>query len=278
MKRIILCADDYGQNPAISQAIVELMGLKRLSATSCLVTSPFFDQAVSALQPYKNKVDIGLHFNLTEGTPLSKEMTAFYPLNDLILNANLYELKKPAIIAEFTAQLDKFTEAFGQLPDFIDGHQHVHQFPIIRDAIISVYEEKLRTNKTYIRCTYDPSTLYRVSDVAYLKQLIIQLCGGIIFKKRLNQFKIPHNQTFAGIYSFKSALSYPEYFPRFLNQVKDAGIVMCHPGLYSSDEENEMANARYAEYSYFSSSELKHDLNTKQIKLIRFNDSIPPTA
>ena len=31
--------------------------------------------------------------------------------------------------------------AFGRPPDFIDGHQHVHLFPQVRDAVLKVVAE-----------------------------------------------------------------------------------------------------------------------------------------
>ena len=31
--------------------------------------------------------------------------------------------------------------AFGRPPDFIDGHQHVHLFPQVRDAVLKVAAE-----------------------------------------------------------------------------------------------------------------------------------------
>jgi predicted glycoside hydrolase/deacetylase ChbG (UPF0249 family) len=43
-------------------------------------------------------------------------------------------------IIEF--QWDKFTEACGRLPDFIDGYQHVHQLPVICDVLFAVTIKK----------------------------------------------------------------------------------------------------------------------------------------
>jgi chitin disaccharide deacetylase len=272
MKRIILCADDYGQNSAISQAIVELLGVKKLSATSCLVTSPGWSDMASMLTPFKNKVDVGMHFNLTSGKPLSTKLSSFYTLNDLIIKAHLKDLDKAAIIAEFEAQLAQFTDVFGQLPDFIDGHQHVHQFPIIRDAVIEVYEKSLRQNNTYMRCTYDRANLFRFTNVDYMKQLVIQLLGGIAFSRNLIKLKIPHNSSFAGIYDFKNSFNYSDFFPRFLDQVQDGGLIMCHPGLHAPEESDEINTARHNEYLYFCSQEAKRNLSNKQIKLVRFKE------
>ena len=78
MKHIILCADDYGQNFAISQAIVDLFEKKRLSATSCMVTSPDWPRYSSLLIPFRDHVDVGLHFNLSEGFPLSDAFLRAY--------------------------------------------------------------------------------------------------------------------------------------------------------------------------------------------------------
>jgi len=181
MKRIIICADDYGQNPTISQAIVGLLQNNRISATSCLVTSPLWAEAALALKPLKNNADIGLHFNLTEGNPRSTSLTSFWPLKQLIIKSQLRQLDKAAIAAELHAQLDVFLKELGTYPDFIDGHQHIHQFPIIRDALLDVYEERLRQHNIYLRCTYHSGDLFKFPNIGYSKRLIISLCGGVAF-------------------------------------------------------------------------------------------------
>ena len=272
MKSIILCADDYGQNKSISQAIVALMELNRLSATSCLTTSPEWPNSSKLLLPFKNKVDVGLHLNLTHGKPLSKALPKFFGLRELITQAFTKKIDKVAIETEFRAQLDKFVEDWGQLPDFIDGHQHIHQLPIIRNIFFDLYEERLREYGVYVRCTFDPKSLARVKDVAFLKQLVIQLCGGIIFQRELVKRKILHNKTFAGIYNFAQSYEYAQLFPRFLNQVSDGGIVMCHPGLMSKDSEaeDEIAGARHNEYLYFSSQAFQREFTKNGLTLIRF--------
>ena len=138
MKSIILCADDYGQNQAISQAIIELIKNDRLSATSCMTNSPLWPQHATWLSPLRSRADMGLHFNLTEGVPLSdrlKNAHGFMPLSKLIIRAYWRLLNAAAIEEEFIAQLEAFRAAMGAYPDFIDGHQHVQQLPIISKII-----------------------------------------------------------------------------------------------------------------------------------------------
>ena len=257
MKYIIFCADDYGQNPTISQAIIELIRKNRLSATSCLTTSPYWLEHSRWLEPYKNQVDIGMHFNLTEGKPVSEGYAnvheKFSPVADLLKSAFLRRLDPVIIENEFEAQLDRFVQGVGQLPTFIDGHQHIHQFPVIRDAILKIYQRRLRVNKTYIRCVYDPRAIWRFKSSGYFKRLMIQFSGARAFKNALVQQKIPHNTSFSGIYDFADSAKYAGIFEHFLEQTGDQGLIMCHPGWESDDKNDEIAKSRFQEYQYFLS-------------------------
>lgn len=272
MKRIILCADDYGQNPAISQAIINLIEKNRLSATSCMVNTLDWLGQANALEPFQSKVDIGLHFNLTEGQPISNTfgVSQFPSLSVLLAQAFLRKLSQKSVEDEFNAQLDRFSEGMHQLPHFIDGHQHIHQFPIIRDAILSVYEKRLKNKGVYIRVVDDPQAFFRFKEDAYLKRLIIQFTGAKALKKRLIQRQIPHNASFSGIYSFAPGSQYSAIFPHFLTQITDNGLIMCHPGMQSQEVMDPIYQSREVEYQYFSSEQFAKDCQSKQIVITRF--------
>ncbi|MHB1948831.1 MAG: ChbG/HpnK family deacetylase [Gammaproteobacteria bacterium] len=271
MKSIILCADDYGQNTVISQAIIELLKKKRLSATSCMTNSYYWLSHAKWLAPVSDQADIGLHFNLTEGKPLSKGFGDFKPVSDLIIQAYLRRLKQAAIETELYAQLDQFVAGMGREPDFIDGHQHIQQLPVIRDAILRVYEKRLQKTGCYLRCVSDPSALTRFRDSGYLKTVIVQLCGAAAFKKAVIKQNIPHNSSFAGFYDFAEGKNYPTLFPTFLDLIKDRGLIMCHPGLEATTDEDPIAQARFFEYTYFSSDQFMEDCTKREITLGRFN-------
>ncbi len=258
-KRIVLCADDYGQELAISQGILDLLGQGRLSAASCLVTEPCWHEHAAWLRPFQGRADIGLHFNLTEGEALSPAYRAahgshFFSLGTLLRMAFLRQLDRQAVVAECHAQLDRFIEGVGGLPDFIDGHQHVHQFPIIRDAFVQVYEERLRAHRSYVRLVD-----HRVG-MKELKKLIIRLTGTASLKQLLNKHHIPHNPSFSGVYTFAKAANYPLYFQQFIREVGDGGLIMCHPGHAPAAAGHDViAGARYQEYLYFSSAQFLQD-------------------
>ncbi|MDA8561990.1 ChbG/HpnK family deacetylase, partial [Gammaproteobacteria bacterium] len=144
MKRIILCADDYGQDPNVSKAIVDLLSHNRLSAVSCMTNSEFWQSYCNLLIPYKQKVDIGLHLNLTEGKYLTLPGQNMNGLSNYLVKSHLRILNKNIIKNEFNAQIDTFENNIGCLPDFIDGHQHIHHLPIVRDAVFDIYQNRLK--------------------------------------------------------------------------------------------------------------------------------------
>lgn len=272
MKKIVLCADDYGQNQFISQAVIALLEKKRLSATSCMTTSPLWPAHAEWLQPLKNQADIGLHFNLTEGKPLSEELVhshGFMPLSKLVFKSYWRLLNQSAIEAELNRQLDAFEAAIGQTPDFIDGHQHIHQLPVIRNAVLNIYEKRLRAKNTYLRCVHHPKVYSQMN----VKRMIIQLLGANAFKKKILKYNIPHNSSFAGIYPFTHSKRYSDIFPRFLDQITDGGVIMCHPGLLPTHdkEPDSIAKARYDEFLYLESNQFVMDCFKAGVTLCRKN-------
>lgn len=273
-KRIVLCADDYGQASPISQGILELIAKKRLSATSCMVNMPPWPIHAQALTPYQDKVDIGLHFNLTEGKALSREYInaygeQFFSLATLLRKTYLRQLDSDIIAAECHAQIERFQEYLGFLPHFIDGHQHIHQFPIIRDALLRVYQQKLSQPPAYIRLVNEGVEL---SDYIFApKKMIIYLSGMKSLKNLLETHRIPHNTSFSGIYNFKRAKRYKDFFPHFLQKVTQGGMIMCHPGLPSNDKADSIAEARYEEYQYLAGDQFLIDCEKEGVIISCFN-------
>ncbi|MEO7009811.1 MAG: ChbG/HpnK family deacetylase, partial [Caldimonas sp.] len=143
-RALALCADDYGAARGIDDAIVELAAAGRLSAVSCLANGEHWNGDAPALRAVLGRADIGLHFNLSEGRPLSHELARAWPrlpaLPRLIALAHLGVLPLAAIHAELACQLEVFTTAIGAAPRFVDGHQHVHHLPGVRGIVLETIE------------------------------------------------------------------------------------------------------------------------------------------
>ena len=91
-----LCADDFGLWPSVSHAIARLARAQRLTGVSCMTTGDAWRASAPLLADLPESVEVGLHFNLTEGLPLSRELARVWPvlppLPSLILRAHLRQM------------------------------------------------------------------------------------------------------------------------------------------------------------------------------------------
>lgn len=272
MKLISLCADDFGYSDAVSQGIISLSEQQRLSATSCLTNFTNWAHAATKLNPLAGHIDIGLHLNFTEGKALnSSSQSLFSSLNPLIIRSHLRLLNRKKIKQEINAQLDQFEQCLGRSPDFIDGHQHIHQLPLIREELLAIYQERFPDKAIMIRVASNP-LIASIKQSAYcLKTLIITLTGALQLKKRLEQLNIPHNTSFAGIYDLKPSNNYAKHFERFVSEVNTGGLIMCHPADGSDTKDDVIAKTRQQEFDFFTSEQFLQQLNQQQAELQRFS-------
>lgn len=219
-----------------------------------MVTIPDFALSAADLKKTSNKILKGLHFNLTEGVFLSQAQSPCYSLKELLIKSHLHLIKPSFIAEEFNAQLDSFIKLMGQLPDFIDGHQHVQQLPVIRKIILAAYKKRLQQGGAFIRSTYPAITL----PLFHFKAAILAITGGKAFQSLLQQSNIPHNSCFAGVYNFDPQVEYRTLFRQWLATVPINGLIMCHPGRGDSITDP-IAKARINEMNYFSSDAFVQD-------------------
>ncbi|WP_133139932.1 ChbG/HpnK family deacetylase [Legionella genomosp. 1] len=270
-REILLCADDYGQNEAISEGIRRLAASGRINVISCMVNSGHWTHSAASLKQSCNEVYLGLHLNLSFGHALSQTWRHQYGHNFrglgwLFLQSYMRKLDINRVQAEINAQLDCFIETIGRQPDFIDGHQHCQQFPLVRDAFLAVYRK--RKLSSYCRHSH---VNWQAAFIAphFIKQQIITLFGGQYFYKQLQIQQIATHTSFSGSYNFSKAKHYRHYFQQFLRQSTCQGLIMCHPGMVSTDPEDPLFQSRIHEYNYLMSNEFLNDLQMAQCCLKR---------
>jgi predicted glycoside hydrolase/deacetylase ChbG (UPF0249 family) len=259
-RRIWLCADDYGISRTVDGAIRDLVVQGRLNATSVMVAAPSCDRAeavaLAILNASVKRVAIGLHVTLTAPfRPLSKDFRplahgAFLPLDKTLLRACLRSFRREQLASEIASQVKVFVEKFGRTPDFIDGHQHVHIFPQIRDAFLGVVKEA--APRAWVRqCGRAVTFSWRLGGDR--KALLLDLFSRG-FRRRAAALGVRTNPAFAGTYDFAPDADIAEVFPRFLDQLPDGGLIMCHPGMVDAELErvDPLTTLREREYAYFS--------------------------
>jgi predicted glycoside hydrolase/deacetylase ChbG (UPF0249 family) len=273
-RAIWLCADDYGISPAVSNAIRDLVAQGRINATSVMVVTPSFHRseadALNRLRVHGARVAIGLHLTLsapfkplTEGfVPLAND--AFPSLPAMLVRALLHRLDRPALHAEIAAQIRMFVHEFGRAPDFIDGHQHVHIFPQVRDALFTAARE-LAPDAWIRQCGRTGPLTERITDP---KGLVLDFLSKR-FRERAAALGVITNPAFAGTYTFNENADFAALFPRFLDGLPDGGLVMCHPGQVDAELRrlDPLTTLREKEYAYFSGDAFPTVLESQGIRL-----------
>ena len=273
-RRIFLCADDYGISPAVNVAIRDLVVRGRLNATSVLVTAPSCGRsearALAALNSASPRVSIGLHFPQTapfrpaSGGFRPLRNGAFLPLPAVMGHALLHRFDPGALAAEVAGQLQRFVDLLGRTPDFIDGHQHVHLLPQVRDAVLT--ESKKAAPNAWLRqCGRVGPLRVRLGDG---KGLLLDLASRS-FRRRAAALSLHTNPAFAGAYAFTDDADFAALFPRFLDSMPDGGLVMCHPGFVDAELQalDPLTNLREREYSFLASERLRALLQARGMVL-----------
>jgi predicted glycoside hydrolase/deacetylase ChbG (UPF0249 family) len=276
----VLCADDYGLTPSIGAGIRELLSMGRLSATSCVVISSFWKAESRLLRDLASSADIGLHVALTHLTPIAP-MPHLAPAGDLpspstlLIRAHFGQLDANEISEEINRQIDTFSQTMGRPPDYIDGHHHVHQFPVVRDALLKNFQLRLPSG-TAIRISYEPLSAIWWRGIARVRAAIISTSARSL-RRAVNKAGIHCNKRFSGVRDFREAAPYRNLFRRFLmdnfQNAPEGLAVMCHPGRADSSASSEHAiDARLTELGYLLGNEFAADLEMAAMRLCRFRD------
>lgn len=248
MKSIVLCADDFALHPAIDAAVQTLVSEGRLSATSCMTTAPRWREAARLLPALRPHLSVGLHFNLTEGFGRN----ASTGIGARIAQAYTGRMDRAWLSAQWREQLDAFEDALGTPPDFVDGHQHVHQLPAVRSAMLEELQRRYGdAPRLWVRSTTPAGRL-----VWSAKASVIAALGGWSQARQLCRHRLAHNQGFGGVYGFDAPTpqAYGRHMDTWLQAVGRGSLLMCHPADAAVDGDA-IGTQRPVEYEYLRSAE-----------------------
>jgi len=262
MKPIILCADDFALHPAIDAAVLALAGAGRLSATSCMTTAPRWREAARQLPPLRPRLALGLHFNLTE----SFGAQASPGIGERIAQAYTGRLPLAWLCTQWREQLDAFEDALGTPPDFIDGHQHVHQLPAVRAALLQELHRRYGDSAPlWVRSTV-PAGRLRCSP----KAAVIAALGGWALTRQLRQRGMAHNRGFGGVYGFDAPAppDYGRHMQAWLQACGSGSLLMCHPAdaVVPNDA---IGTQRPVEYAYLRSAAFGAQLQAHDCAIVQ---------
>lgn len=264
---LAVCADDFGLSPGISQGIARLARAQRLNGISCLANAMHWRSGAPLLKDLPPGVDVGLHFNLTEGEPLSPDLRRVWPrlpsLARLLAAAHLHALPQAEIAAEWSAQRSAFVDALNCEPAFVDGHQHVHHLPLVRNILLD--------GISGMHPTPAMRNTGRVLGPGFgFKRAVIAGTGGRRLQRALNERGVAHNAALLGVYDFSPG-TYRQWMRGWLAAVpREGALLFCHPGAVdASGIGDAIAAARAPEATYLGSSEFADDLAAANVVLGR---------
>ncbi|MEP1442294.1 MAG: ChbG/HpnK family deacetylase [Hyphomicrobiales bacterium] len=270
-----LCADDFGLKKSVNDGIIDLVAKGRLNAVSCMSGGDSFETGAGELREAaaasKHDVTLGLHLTLSEYAPLTPmpklaPQGVFPTINKTLISSHLGRLHKREITDEIEAQIERFSQVMGRLPDFVDGHQHVHLMPIVRACLIECSQNKGLSG--FVRLCDDKGYAPKGIKAMILSRLSKTM------RKLLEQANIAHNDVFLGVNDFDSTEDFAPLMQGWLKQAAASSgwpLIMCHPALAPYQDESAIhdpiKNRREDEWTYLASDAFQVDMKNAGLML-----------
>jgi chitin disaccharide deacetylase len=251
-RRLCISMDDFGLHGGVCQAGLLLADMGRVNAIGCMVGAPAWSKWAPRLKVLKSsQVDVGLHLDLTEH-PLRREPKR---LTQLIACSWLRSLSRSSIRTEICVQLDAFEQQMARTPDFVDGHQHVHQFPIVRDELLAELQRRYPGQLPWLRNTRKTPRRSAARGPGWsqaIKPLLISALGSTALTVAGQRSGFRQNNHLLGVHDFTAAVpEYLEFVRGWVHACADGDVLMCHPSL-SKQLLDPISEARVTEYQVLS--------------------------
>jgi chitin disaccharide deacetylase len=231
---VILNADDFGYDPAVTKGIEKSMREGLVSSTTMMVNTPFSQDAASRSQG----LAIGLHLNLVRFAAVSRQNFEFE-------ESAVAQLTPEFVAKEAEAQLERLLKLTGQRATHLDVHKHAHQHDSVLEGIIICAQK----NKMKVR-----------SINAHMREQ---------FRAR----GIATNDAFLGDAGHLPFWTL-ETFEEQLGRIPQNGVteLMCHTGYAPSHLKSGYSAQREIELATLTSPEAKELLNQRVLSFGNWND------
>ena len=142
--RLIITADDLGVNSQRSHGIFQCFEFGVVTNASIVANGT--DSDAAAKHARERGLPTGLHLNLTEEYPLSKQsdIASLVEMNGQFFDRNRFhelldegKIEKSALEREIRAQVEWMFDAYGA-PTHIDGHQQIQIHPLVVEVLIPI--------------------------------------------------------------------------------------------------------------------------------------------
>lgn len=248
MRPLILNADDYAMDEGVDAAVLALAARGTLTAASAMVLAPRWPEAGRRLADVE--ISCGLHLDLTSTFVPETNLPRALPA--LMGVAFLGQLDRAALKRTVERQLERYDGVMKAPPDFVDGHQHVHQLPGVREVLTQALRTRYGALAEGIALRLCLARRWRG-----LKAAIIEGTGASALARLAARGGHPANSDFAGVYGFSPGADLAHLWRGWLcGLVGEAPLIMCHVATQEAPggAPDSIRGARLAEWRWLSSS------------------------
>jgi predicted glycoside hydrolase/deacetylase ChbG (UPF0249 family) len=224
LRYLCICADDFGMSAGINSAVFDLAEQRKISATSCMVRRDAWLTGTRMLRRIDPaRFDAGLHLDLTRPARAGGTEPGLFGLLAQTYTRTVFA---PGLQADIRDQLTRFEDAMGRAPAFVDGHRHVHQFPVVRDLLVEEIARRYAASPPWVRST--APGLRRGPD--RLKARVIHALGGAQLAALAARRGIPVSSHLLGVYDFSGDMQQHEQrLSEWISASNTGDVLMCHP-------------------------------------------------
>ncbi len=289
-QKLIINADDLGFNKEVTDGIYDSHTNGVVTSTTMMVNMPAADYAAARIRDYPD-LSVGIHLNLTTGTPLCdpSEISTivdgqgqFLNHRDFMRKANAFKLDATHLEKELSAQLDKF-ESYDLKPTHADSHHHstycLQVFPILLKLLKRYGLDRMRSHRGWyhrdrlvtgqlgLRMRTLMTNLRRFPQRMYyeIQHLLCKARGFRVPDERYDFYKIVGNQ--------KMGFA-PNCIPSLIATMPNGvSEMVCHPGYMSDDplDDEKFRQQRKTEFDLMTSDVLKSAIGESKISLVNFS-------
>lgn len=274
-RKLWFIADDFGLSPGVGDGILRLIERRRISGTGCMTVFPDWSREANRLAEVRSEAAIGLHLVLTDQAALTGR-SALAPtgrlprIGDLMRGVASGRIPDAVFFAELDAQYDRFGEALGLAPDFIDGHQHVHFLPPVRRWLTKVAGTIEAPALPMLRGA--PRVTFSGGRVAVKTAFVGALATS--FDSAMTSVGYMLLAPLVGFYDWRRAGGFETAVAREIAGLRDGGVFMCHPGAVDDvlRGRDTLVEARPVEYDFLASDGFRRLLdvhNAEPARILR---------
>lgn len=160
---VIITADDYGKTRQATDSIIECFANHRITSASAMVFMEDSERAAAIAE--RTGLEVGLHLNFTmpfsTGSLPERVRTKHQRIISYLTgNKPAQVIYNPALAKAFDllfrSQLDEFSRLYGRLPDFYNGHHHMHLCANVLFAKMIPKGARVRRTFTFVRNEKSP--------------------------------------------------------------------------------------------------------------------------